>query len=240
MYLVRLRGGAAGLTRFDAAASAAGVGGSSEDQTAVAIETAIHPQAIGWWILAALAALVGLAVVGQALARQSVVESEDYPTMLALGATRRQLVALSMGQNLLVGLVGAAGAMAVATVLSPIAPLGEARLAENSSGIAFDAPIILLGALATVAVVLVLGIWPALRAADALRTDDRSAAAHSSAVVTHLAAMGAPPSAVIGVRNALVRRTGGGTVPVGSAILGTCWQLRRYVELRYLAPAFRT
>ena len=143
--------------------------------TAVSVETSIHPQAIGWWILAALAALVGLAVVGQALARQSTVESEDYPTMAALGADRRQLVALSMAQNLVVGLVGAAGAVAVATALSPIAPLGEARVAENSTGFAFDAPVLLLGALATVAVVLVLGIWPALRAADALRTDDRRA-----------------------------------------------------------------
>ena len=198
-----------------------GVGGQNEDGAAASVETSIHPQAIGWWILAGLAALVGLAVVGQALARQSIVESEDYPTMAALGANRRQLVALGMAQNLVVGLVGAAGAVAVATVLSPIAPLGEARLAENSTGIAFDTPVLLLGALATVAVVLVLGIWPSLRAADALRTDDRPARSRSSAVVTHLAAMGAPPSAVIGVRNALERRTGGGAVPVGSALLGT-------------------
>jgi hypothetical protein len=221
VYLVGLRRGAAGLSRFDAAASAAGVDGQNEDATAVAIETSIHPQAIGWWILAALAAVVGLAVVGQALARQSIVESEDYPTMAALGANRHQLVALSMAQNLVVGLAGAAGAVAVATVLSPIAPLGEARVAESSTGIAFDTPTILLGALATVAVVLVLGIWPSLRAADALRTDDRPAKSRPSAVVTHLAAMGAPPSAVIGVRNALERRTGRGAVPVGSALLGT-------------------
>ena len=221
VYLVRLRSGAAGLSRFDVAASAAGIEGSNEDQTAVTIETSIHPQAIGWWILAALAALVGLAVVGQALARQSVVESEDYPTMAALGATRRQLVALSMAQNLVVGLVGAVGTVVVATVLSPIAPLGEARIAESSTGIAFDTPVLLLGALATVAVVLVLGIWPSLRAADALRKSDRPLVSHSSAVVTHFAAMGAPPSAVIGVRHALERRTGSGAVPVGSAVLGT-------------------
>ena len=221
VYLVRLRSGAAGLSRFDVAASAAGVGGQNEDEAAASIETSIHPQAVGWWILAVLAALVGLAVVGQALARQSIVESQDYPTMAALGATRRQLVALSMAQNLVVGVIGAAGAVAVATVLSPIAPLGEARVAESSTGIAFDAPVLLLGALATVAVVLVLGIWPSLRAADALRTDDRPAISHSSAVVTHLAAMSAPPSAVIGVRNALERRTDAGAVPVGSALLGT-------------------
>ena len=225
VYLVSLRSGAAGLSRFDVAVTslrAAGAeGGSSEDAAAASVETSIHPQAIGWWILAALAALVGLAVAGQALARQSMVESEDYPTMAALGANRRQLVALGMAQNLVVGLVGAAGAVVVATLLSPIAPLGEARVAEGSSGIAFDTRVLLLGALATVAVVLVLGMWPTLRAAAAMRPDDRAVTTRPSAVVAHLAAMGAPPSAVIGVRNALERRTGGATVPVGSALLGT-------------------
>jgi FtsX-like permease family len=225
VYLVSLRDGAAGITRFNAAAqtlNGAGLeGGQDEDGVAEAIATSIHPQAVGWWILAALAALVGLAVVGQALARQSRVESEDYPTMAALGADRRQLLALGMAQTLVVGLVGALGAVAVAFVLSPVAPLGEARIAENSTGFAFDAPVLLLGALGTLAAVLVLGFWPALRAARALRADDRRILSGPSVVVTQLAAAGAPPSAVIGVRNALERRTGGVTVPLGSALLGT-------------------
>jgi len=225
VYLVRLRDGAAGLSHFNIAIDSlrgAGVqGGQNQDAIALSVETSIHPQAIGWWILAALAALVGLAVVGQALARQSAVESEDYPTMAALGANRRQLIALSMAQTLVMGLVGAAGAVALATALSPIAPLGEARVAETSTGFAFDTTVLVLGALATVAVVLLLGLWPALRAADALRTNERGGGAGLSRVVAHFAATGAPPTAVIGVRNAVERRTGGMAVPVGSAILGT-------------------
>ena len=94
--------------------------------------------------------------------------------MAALGADRRQLVALGMARNLVVGLAGAAGAVAIATALSPIAPLGEARIAETSTGVAFDTLVLPLGALATVAVVLALGIWPALRAAHTLRSDDRA------------------------------------------------------------------
>ena len=155
----------------------------NEDTQAASVEASIHPQAIGWWILAALAALVGLAVIGQALARQSIVESEDYPTMAALGADRRQLVVLGMARNLVVGLAGAAGAVVVATALSPIAPLGEARTAESSTGVAFDTLVLPLGALATVVVVLALGIWPALRAAHTLRSDDRPVASRPSAVV---------------------------------------------------------
>ncbi len=225
VYLVSLRDGAAGIPRFNAAAvslNGRGLeGGQDEDGVAVAIATSIHPQAIGWWILAILAALVGLAVVGQALARQSRVESEDYPTMAALGANRRQLVALGMAQTLVVAFTGALGAVALATLLSPIAPLGEARLAENSTGFIFDAPVLLLGALGTMATVLVLGLWPALRAAKLRRADDHPVLSGPSVVVTHLAAAGAPPSTVIGVRNALERRAGGAAVPLGSTLLGT-------------------
>ena len=127
VYLVRLRHGAADQSRFAAEMnrlSGAAIGGvQSEDQNIAAIETSIRPQAIGWWILAALAALVGLAVVGQALARQSLAESEEYPTLTAVGADGRQLAALGMTRNLVVAVVGALGAVLVATALSPVAPV---------------------------------------------------------------------------------------------------------------------
>jgi hypothetical protein len=222
-YFLRLRHGAADLPRLTAEAhSLAGlVYADNLDAQVASVEASIHPQAVGWWILAALAALVGLAVVGQALARQSIVESEDYPAMAALGADRRQLAALAMTRNAMVALAGALGALAVATALSPIAPLGEARNAETSTGVTFDAFVLLLGVLAIVAVVLALGAWPALRAARTSRPDDRAIASRPSVVVAGIAAAGAPPSAVVGVRNALERRSGGATVPVGSALLGT-------------------
>lgn len=225
VYLVNLHGGEADLSRFDAASAslrAAGVeGGDDEDLAALSVEGSIHPQAVGWWILAALAAIVGLAVVGQALARQTIVESEDYSTLAVLGASRRQLLALTMAQSAVAGLVGAVGAVGVAVVLSPIAPLGEARIAESSTGIAFDAPVLLLGAFATIVVVVLLSIWPALQAADAFRTNEKRSSSRPSTTVKALAATGAPPSALIGVRNALERRAGGAALPVGSALLGT-------------------
>ena len=228
-YFVRLRHGAADIPRFDEAVSALGhrgqgegfVAGSSEDGQATAVEGSIHPQALGWWFLAALAALVGLAVIGQALGRQSIIESEDYPTMAALGVSRRQLVALGSARNLVVGLVGAVGAVGIAAALSPIAPLGEARIAETATGVSFDALVLPLGALATVAIVLALGVWPSVRAARTLRSGDASVASRPSSVVGFLAGTGSPPSAVIGVRNALERRSGGATVPLGSTLLGT-------------------
>jgi hypothetical protein len=223
-YFVRLRHGAAGIPQFATAAGTLnlGTGGySSEDAFAASVEGSIRPQAIGWWILAALAALVALAVVGQALARQSIVESESYPTMAALGADQRHLVVLGMARNLVLALTGAVGAVAIATALSPLAPLGEARSAEASTGVTFDSLVLPLGAVATVVIVLALGIWPAVRAAHTLRSGDEAGTSHRSVVAARLATTGAPPSAVIGVRSALERRSGGGTVPMGSALLGT-------------------
>jgi hypothetical protein len=225
-YFVRLRDASAGVPAFDQQVSrlnlgVGSVGASSEDGTASTIQASIHPQAVGWWVLAALAALVGLAVVGQALARQSAVESEDHPTLIAVGMSGRELFSLDMARNLVVGLAGAVGAVVIATFLSPIAPLGEARLAEDSTGIAFDSFVLLVGALATVVVVVALGIWPALRAARTRRMDERAGrSSRSSAVVRNLVTLGAPPTAVIGVRNALERRSGGSAVPLGSALLG--------------------
>jgi hypothetical protein len=223
VYFVRLRRGAADLPRFGAALGAlhATAFTQNEDAQVASVEASIHPQAIGWWLLAGLAALVGLVVVGQALGRQSITESTEFPTLVALGFEGRQLVMLGTARNLVVGLAGAVGAVAVAIVLSPIAPLGEARVAESSTGISIDALVLTLGVLATVVIVSVLGAWPSVRAVRASRPDGWIVAATPSRVAGHLWSIGAPASLVIGVRNAIERRNGGASVPVGSALLGT-------------------
>jgi len=220
VYFVRLRHGAADLPRFDQAVSGLGFPNSQDGQIA-AVEASIHPQAVGWWILAALALVVGLVVVGQALFRQSAVEAEDFPTLAVLGVGRRQLVMVGMARSAVVAVGGALGAVAVAVVLSPVAPLGEARVAEPSTGVTFDPLVLSLGALGVVVAVAALGVWPALRAASMRRAESRAGSTRPSVVASWLAATGAPPSAVVGVRNAMERRSGGGSVPVGSAILGT-------------------
>ena len=75
-----------------------------------------------------------------------------------------------MVRNLFVAMFGAVGAVALAVVLSPIAPVGEARLAELSTGVSFDTLVLPSGLVAMIVVVLVLGIWPALRAARTWRS----------------------------------------------------------------------
>ena len=221
LYFLRLRHGATDLPQVAGAVRPSGAFLESLDAQVASVETSIRPQAIGWWLLAALAALVGLAVIGQALARQSTAEREDYPTMAALGAERGQFVALGTARNLLVGVAGATGALVVATLLSPVPPLGEARAAETSTGIHFDTFVLLLGALITVAVVMGLGLWPTLQAARRSPSAARTMVSRPSVVAQWLATTGTPPSVVIGVRNALERPRGRPSVPVGSTLFGT-------------------
>ncbi len=225
VYLVRLHHVAADMPRFGAdvtALSSVGVAGyQNEHETDGTVEDAIHPQAVGWWVLAALAALVGLLVIGQALARQSIVESEDYPTLATLGLEKNQLVALGMVRNLFVAMFGAVGAVALAVVVSPIAPVGEAHIAEPSTGVALDMLVLPVGLFTLIVVVLVLGTWPALRAARTLDGGDELRGSRASAVVAQLASLGATPSAVVGVGHALQRGRGRATVPVGTALIGT-------------------
>ena len=109
----------------------------------------------------------------------------------------------------------------VAFALSPLTPVGEARLAEPSTGLAFDPLVLLLGALATVVVVLLLGIWPAVRASRVRIGGERASESHPSIIVSKLVAAGAPPSAVIGVRRALERGRGAASLPVGTALFGS-------------------
>jgi hypothetical protein len=220
-YLVRLRHGPAGLPRFQKVAQAIGAVGLLDlDAQTTAVASSIRPQAVGWWILAGLAALTGIIIVGQALARQAVIESEPYATLSALGLSPRRLVALTMSATLLIAAAGVAGGVALAFALSPLTPVGEARIADPSPGFAFDTLILLPGAAAAVVVVLALGVWPAVRAART-RQDPDAALARPSRVVTLLAGAKIPASALIGVRHALERGRGRAAVPVGSALVGS-------------------
>ena len=144
VYLVRLRHGTASLPRFAAAAGALHLDYVSNQATAAAAVTAsIHPQAVGWWALAVLAALVGLAVIGQALGRQSVVESEDVPLLGGLGLAEAPPRGARHGTESVGGARRRGRCRHRRLALSPLTPVGEARLAEPSTGLAFD-PLVLL------------------------------------------------------------------------------------------------
>jgi ABC-type lipoprotein release transport system permease subunit len=104
--------------------------------------------------------------------------------------------------------------------LSVFTPVGEARLADPNPGFDFDSLLLLGGAALALVVVVALGIWPAVRASRPAPTSDRPVA-RPSRIVGAVSASGAPPSVLIGIRNALERGRGRSAVPVSSAVVGS-------------------
>ena len=217
---IRLRGGAAAVPALDSKLQPMHVLGVDDlDIDAATVQRGLRPQAVGWWVLAGLAALAGLAVIGQALARQSAAEGADHGALTALGLRSREFVLVSMTRAIIVGALGAAGALLLATALSPLTPVGAARLAAPG-GLVFDPLVFLLGAGLTVAAVAVLALWPAIRQARG-RPATVPPQAGRAVLVSAAAAVGAPPSVLLGIRSALQRRYDGPPAPVGTALLGT-------------------
>jgi len=126
-YYVRFVHGAADLAGFDSRLRSLDVYGTSDlDAAADAVEASIRPQVIGWYVLAGLAALAALAVIGQAMTRQTVTERADQHALSALGVRPREFAQLALLRALLTGAAGAAGAMLATVLASPLTPVGEA------------------------------------------------------------------------------------------------------------------
>ena len=186
-------------------------------QTRQKREQAIHPQMLAVALFAAFAALAAAVVVGQSLARQVELGATDDPVLRALGMTTGQVVAVALVRAAMVAAAGAVLAIGVAVALSPLTPVGLARQAEPHPGVAVNAAVLGLGALAIAAFVVVRS-WPtALRQA---RSFQRPRPTRSSIVADRVSGAGAPAPAVLGVRMAFEPGSGGTAVPVRSALLG--------------------
>jgi putative ABC transport system permease protein len=226
--LLLLRHGDADLDAFHASLNRLGKGkvGFTFDQIdhTINVNRSFHLQAIALWLLAGMAAIATLMVFGQTLARQTFLESTEYPTLRALGMSREQLLVAGMSRALAVGVGGAVLATLVAFGLSPLMPTGLARVAEPSPGLRFDVTMIGLGAAAILLLTVAIALWPAWRAArvsgSMLGVAEIAGAAKPSAAVTTLARTGFPPTAVAGVKLALEPGSGRTAVPVRTTLLG--------------------
>ena len=218
-YFVSLRHGAASQPEFESQARSRGALSFTDlDALGATITASIEPQADGWWILSGLVALVGLVMVFQALLRQAIVESEDYPTLRGLGIARDQLVGFVMIRTAVMACAGIVCGFGIAVGLSVFAPVGEARVADPSPGLNIDPLVLVPGAVTAFVVVVLLGVWPAVRATRTDRSD--AGAIRPSRVAAYLSSAGAPPTMLIGVRHALERGRGRTAVPIGSALVG--------------------
>jgi hypothetical protein len=187
-----------------------------------------HLQASGLWILAAFSAITLLLIAGQALARQAFIGSSDFPTLRAIGFRPGGLALIGIARAAIVGIAAAAVASIIAIMLSPLAPAGDARIAEPHPGLSFDGVAIVTGAGALLLATIILGSIPAWRASrvrGAIGTADIDSQLRPSRVASAFAAASLPAPAVAGARLALETGRGRTAVPVRSTLAGAAFGL---------------
>src|SRR4051812_10434701 len=121
------------------------------------VDRTLHLAAIVLWLLAGLIALAALLVSIQALSRQAFVESADHTVLRALGMTRRERFASGLVRTTAIALLATIVGVVVAIGLSPLWPIGLARVAEPSPGIEVNLAVIGIGVLAVFVGVLGVG-----------------------------------------------------------------------------------
>jgi FtsX-like permease family/MacB-like periplasmic core domain len=194
---------------------------SDESAQDAAVERSIRPQAVALAVFALVLAITTLLVLGQAAARQLLAGSADNGVLAALGLTRWQLLAASLLEVTVAMAAGAILAWAVAFAASPMMPIGPARLAELHPGVSVDGPVFAAGFAAIVVLLVGRVSWAAWHeSARAGRAMPRQTPG-GSRIARRLSGIGAPVTAVTGIRLALERGRGRTAVPVLSAILGT-------------------
>jgi hypothetical protein len=226
--LIRLRRGAADRDAFLRHKAAAGLGSVDvpfvqQVQTA-GIQRSIQLESQALWALSVLTGLAAFAIVGQSLARQTYLDSADLPALRALGFSRAQLFSLGILRAAIIGMASACVVIPMAVLLSPLTPVGLARIAEPDPGFAVDAlPLVLGAALAAVLTILASAVpaWTAARTAATVSGEGPGPGRARSPAFTHaLSRACRSPAAATGIRMALQPGRGRTAVPVRSAIFG--------------------
>ena len=188
---------------------------------AVNTQRSIHLQAVALWLVAAVLAVISLLVLGQLLARMSVLDSVDFRTLRALGIGRRTLLAIGLLRAAMIGVAGAAAGALAALAVSPALPVGLARVAEPYPGVHADGLVFGLGVVAAVLVTVAATAWPAWRAASAAPARPgpaRAAGPRKPQFSARLTAGIRSVTAMLGIRLALQPGAGRTAVPVRSTV----------------------
>jgi hypothetical protein len=226
--LVRLKRGAKDAPAFVSEVERLAAGRPVFAQTQAAqgepARRSFHLQAIALWVLAALAGLTAALVFGQLIARQAFLDATEAATLHAIGMTRRQLFWLGMLRAGAIAAFAAAPAVLIGFLLSPLTPLGQARIAEPSPGFRADALGLALGGLATALLVVGLAAAPVWRTARVTASERGAAGPAAGPRRSTLAAassrIGVPPAVGAGIRFALERGRGRTAVPVRTTFAG--------------------
>jgi len=176
-----------------------------------------HTLAVGLVVLALIAGLASILVVGQAVARHASGGEPEQPALAAIGFTRAQRMQGIVGTVVPVALFGGLFAGVVSTVSSTFMPVGLARRIEPHPGRQFDPLVFGAVILAVIVVVIGAGLLASVAVTRARRGPHR--VRHASRLAGSLASTGAGPAFTTGARLAFDRRPP--ALPVRSALLGT-------------------
>ncbi len=179
-----------------------------------AVDRSLALQANVLWTIGAVVLFVLLLLLAQALARLTASESTDFPTLRALGMTRRELFLVGLGRACVVAVPVAVLGAVTAMALSVFWPAGLAGTIEPAPGFAVDAAVIVVGAVLAFAVVVLLAAWPAWRVAGGRR----GSAVRTSSLARTVGIANPGFSARLGARLTLEPGRAARGVPVRTAI----------------------
>ena len=173
-------------------------------------------------IFTVAAALAGLVVVAQALVRSAAASTTEQATLHALGMDRRHQVLASVLRVTPTLVAGAALALPLAYLLSPVFPRGLAHRAEPDPGLRAEPAVLVGGVTIVVIVLLVLAVLTSWRAARMGTAPPARASRRAGPLARFVAAVPIVPT--LGTQFALERDrrrgiAGGMAGIVGSAVL---------------------
>ena len=184
-------------------------------------QQAIEPEAIALAVFGGIAGLSAVLIAGLMIGRILRAESEETRILRAFGASRLTMLSDQLLGVVTAVLLGSLLAVAVAFLLSPLAPLGPVRPVYPDPGLAFDWNALGFGFLILFVVLSVLAIFFSVRAVQQISFRRRPGAPpRESRLVRFGATSGLPISVVAGVRFALESDRGRNATPVRSAISG--------------------
>jgi ABC-type antimicrobial peptide transport system permease subunit len=223
---IRLRRGSADVNEFFREKDAAGLGDVDvpivERVQTAGVQRSIRFESQALWALAALIGLAALAILGQAIARQIYLDSDELPALRAIGMSRGQLLGLGLARASVIGILAALLSIPIAILLSPLTPIGLARLAEPHPGIWIDGMSLAIGAAAILLLTVVASIAPSVSAArSAARFGwPETSRQRPSVLAGAVGRASSSPTVATGVRMAIEPGRGRTAVPVRSAIFG--------------------
>lgn len=170
----------------------------------------------GLLLVGGVGVFVGATALFQALLREQSLRSRDRHTLAALGLVRRERRALLAAPVALVALpVALATSVVGAIALSPLLPIGAARVQEPSPGVEANLVVLMAGALATGVLLIGLALTAARWAVRPERAADRP-----SAVAAWFGRSGLPITAAMGGRFAVETGARRSAIPVRTALAG--------------------